>query len=94
MAEFLLKPSDLDDLRKTKRRSPFENEPRITVYWMKDVEKRYVTICVSLIPLEQCNKYVRTITEFAHIVNFNFNVPFILLLNLKGTGSMGIQRSS
>ena len=40
MSEFLLKPSDLEDLRKTKRRSPFDNEPRITVYWRKDVENK------------------------------------------------------
>lgn len=40
MAEFLLKPSDLENLRKTKRRSPFENEPPITVYWRKDVEEK------------------------------------------------------
>lgn len=38
MSEFLLKPTDLEGIRKTKRRSPFENEPRITVYWMKDIE--------------------------------------------------------
>ncbi|MPC08239.1 Zinc transporter 9 [Portunus trituberculatus] len=41
MSEFLLKPSDLENLRKTKRRSPFENEPPITVYWRKDVEAKY-----------------------------------------------------
>lgn len=42
MSDFLLKPSDLDGLRKTKRRSPIENEPPITVYWRKDVESRFV----------------------------------------------------
>ncbi|KAK8735975.1 hypothetical protein OTU49_005146 [Cherax quadricarinatus] len=42
MSEFLLKPSDLENLRKTKRRSPFENEPPITVYWWKDVEAKLV----------------------------------------------------
>lgn len=40
MSDFLLKPSDLEGLRKTKRRSPIENEPPITVYWRKDVESR------------------------------------------------------
>jgi hypothetical protein len=40
MADFLLKPSDLEGLRKTKRRSPYENEPPITVYWRKDVETK------------------------------------------------------
>lgn len=40
MADFLLKPSDLESLRATKRRSPYENEPPITVYWRKDVEAK------------------------------------------------------
>lgn len=38
MADFLLKPSDLEALPKTKRRSPFEHEPPITVYWRTDVQ--------------------------------------------------------
>ena len=42
MSEILLKPSDLEGLRKTKRRSPFENEPPITVYWRRDVEAKLV----------------------------------------------------
>lgn len=40
MTDFLLKPTDLDGLRKTKRRSPYENDPPITVYWRKDVEAK------------------------------------------------------
>lgn len=44
MNEFLLKPSDLIGLRQTKRRSPHENEPPLTVYWRKDVESKYVII--------------------------------------------------
>ncbi|XP_054266638.1 proton-coupled zinc antiporter SLC30A9, mitochondrial [Macrosteles quadrilineatus] len=40
MSDFLLKPSDLENLRATKRRSPYENEPPITVYWRKDVEEK------------------------------------------------------
>lgn len=44
MADFLLKPSDLDGLRKTKRRSPYENEPPITVYWRKDVEAKALEV--------------------------------------------------
>lgn len=40
MSDFLLKPSDLESLPKTKRRSPYENEPPITVYWRKDVEAK------------------------------------------------------
>lgn len=40
MSDFLLKPSDLESLPKTKRRSPYELEPPITVYWRKDVEAK------------------------------------------------------
>lgn len=39
MSDFLLKPSDLESLPKTKRRSPYEQEPPITVYWRRDVEQ-------------------------------------------------------
>lgn len=41
MSDFLLKPSDLESLPKTKRRSPYEYEPPITVYWRKDVEAKW-----------------------------------------------------
>ncbi|CAH1960970.1 unnamed protein product [Acanthoscelides obtectus] len=44
MSDFLLKPSDLESLPKTKRRSPYENEPPITVYWRKDVEAKALEI--------------------------------------------------
>lgn len=44
MADFLLKPSDLESLPKTKRRSPYESEPPITVYWRKDVEAKALEI--------------------------------------------------
>jgi len=40
MSDFLLKPTDLESLPKTKRRSPYEFEPPITVYWRKDVEAK------------------------------------------------------
>ncbi|XP_071550139.1 proton-coupled zinc antiporter SLC30A9, mitochondrial isoform X3 [Panulirus ornatus] len=53
MAEFLLKPSDLENLRKTKRRSPFENEPPITVYWRKDVEAKALQVWGSLEDLDK-----------------------------------------
>ena len=49
MADFLLKPSDLEGLRKTKRRSPYENDPPITVYWRKDVEAKLVIITIKII---------------------------------------------
>nr|CAH7745850.1 unnamed protein product [Callosobruchus chinensis] len=44
MSDFLLKPSDLETLPKTKRRSPYENEPPITVYWRKDVEAKAIEL--------------------------------------------------
>jgi zinc transporter 9 len=45
MNEYLLKPNDLNELRKFQRRSPYANEPPITVYLRKDIETKYV--CVS-----------------------------------------------
>lgn len=44
MSDFLLKPSDLESLPKTKRRSPYESEPPITVYWRKDVEAKAIEV--------------------------------------------------
>ncbi|KRT81834.1 hypothetical protein AMK59_5409, partial [Oryctes borbonicus] len=44
MSDFLLKPSDLESLPKTKRRSPYEQEPPITVYWRKDVEAKALEV--------------------------------------------------
>lgn len=44
MTDFLLKMSDLESLPKTKRRSPYEQEPPIVVYWRKDVEKKAIEV--------------------------------------------------
>ncbi|KFB37812.1 AGAP012046-PA-like protein [Anopheles sinensis] len=44
LSDFLLKPSDLETLPKTKRRSPYEQEPPITVYWRKDVEAKAIEV--------------------------------------------------
>ncbi|XP_058807370.1 proton-coupled zinc antiporter SLC30A9, mitochondrial [Phymastichus coffea] len=44
MSDFLLKQSDLDNLPKTKRRSPYEFEPPITVYWRRDVEAKALEV--------------------------------------------------
>ncbi|CAH0559981.1 unnamed protein product [Brassicogethes aeneus] len=44
MSDFALKPSDLESLPKTKRRSPYESEPPITVYWRKDVEAKSLEV--------------------------------------------------
>lgn len=44
ISDFLLKASDLEDLRKTRRRSPYVTEPPITVYWRKDVETKAIEV--------------------------------------------------
>ena len=48
LREFLLKPADIEKLPKTKRRSPYENQPMITVYWRKDVEAKAIEVWSSL----------------------------------------------
>lgn len=53
MSDFLLKPSDLESLPKTKRRSPYESEPPITVYWRKDVEAKSLEIWGSMENLQK-----------------------------------------
>lgn len=44
ISDFLLKMSDLESLPKTKRRSPYEQEPPIIVYWRKDVEAKAIEV--------------------------------------------------
>ncbi|CAL1267925.1 unnamed protein product [Larinioides sclopetarius] len=44
MNEYLLKPSDLESLRKTTRRSPFEDNPPIQVYLRRDVEQKAIEV--------------------------------------------------
>ncbi|KAI5712928.1 hypothetical protein M8J76_010423 [Diaphorina citri] len=44
MSDFLLKQSDLEGLKVIKRRSPYENEPPISVYWRKDVEAKAIQV--------------------------------------------------
>ena len=44
MNEYLLKPSDLADLRKFLRRSPYADEPSIAVYLRKDVEAKSLKV--------------------------------------------------
>ncbi|XP_039280594.1 zinc transporter 9 [Nilaparvata lugens] len=53
MSDFLLKPAELEDLRPSKRRSPYENEPPIIVYWRKDVEAKAIEKWGSLEVLEK-----------------------------------------
>lgn len=47
MTEYLLKQSDLETLPKVLRRSPYEAEPPITVYYRKDVEAKAIEVCYS-----------------------------------------------
>lgn len=44
MTEYLLKQSDLESLPKVLRRSPYESEPPITVYYRKDVESKAIEV--------------------------------------------------
>lgn len=84
MSDFLLKPSDLESLPKTKRRSPYEFEPPITVYWRKDVENKALEIWGSLENLQrerlkreierrkyQQSKYIQTCLNLQTIL-YNF----------------------
>lgn len=53
MSEYLLKPSDLQDLRKFVRRSPYENEPPITVYLRRDIEAKALQVWGSFESLQK-----------------------------------------
>lgn len=44
MNEYLLKPSDLEGLRKIQRRSPYEDNPPISVYLRRDVELKALEV--------------------------------------------------
>ncbi|KAH8298490.1 hypothetical protein KR044_006394, partial [Drosophila immigrans] len=44
IADFLLSASDLEKLPKIKRRSPYEQEPPMTVYWRRDVEAKALEV--------------------------------------------------
>lgn len=56
MNDYLLKPSDLQDLRKFIRRSPFDDTPPITVYLRRDVEARALQVWGSFEVLEKERK--------------------------------------
>lgn len=56
MNEYLLKPGDLAPLGCTKRRSPFENEPPILVYWRWEVRRKAIDKWGSLERLSQEKK--------------------------------------
>nr|XP_016943451.1 zinc transporter 9 isoform X2 [Drosophila suzukii] len=44
ISDFLLTATDLECLPKIKRRSPYEQEPPMTVYWRRDVEAKAVEV--------------------------------------------------
>ncbi|XP_017008511.3 proton-coupled zinc antiporter SLC30A9, mitochondrial isoform X2 [Drosophila takahashii] len=44
ISDFLLTAADLESLPKIKRRSPYEQEPPMTVYWRRDVEAKAVEV--------------------------------------------------
>lgn len=50
--DYLLKPSELAGLRITVRRSPFDNDPPLKVYWRKDIEAKAVVKWGSLENIE------------------------------------------
>ncbi|XP_060530750.1 proton-coupled zinc antiporter SLC30A9, mitochondrial [Cylas formicarius] len=68
MYDFLLKPSELEDLPKTKRRSPYEAQPPITVYWRKDVEAKALEIWGSKENLQK-ERMKREIERKQHLQN-------------------------
>lgn len=53
MGEYLLRPSDLEDLRKFQRRSPYATEPPINVYLRRDIETRALQVWQSWENLEK-----------------------------------------
>lgn len=85
MSDFLLKASDLELLAKIKRRSPYEQEPPITVYWRKDVEAKAIEVWGSRENLlRECLK--REIerkkhqqSELKYLIFFLLNLYLILL---------------
>lgn len=44
ISDFMLTPADLEKLPKIKRRSPYEQEPPMTVYWRRDVEAKALEV--------------------------------------------------
>ncbi|XP_017079159.1 zinc transporter 9 isoform X2 [Drosophila eugracilis] len=44
ISDFLLTAAELESLPKIKRRSPYEQEPPMTVYWRRDVEAKAVEV--------------------------------------------------
>ncbi|GAV07749.1 hypothetical protein RvY_17556 [Ramazzottius varieornatus] len=56
MTDYLLKPSELEGVRKATRRSPVTDSPPLTVYLKKDVEQRAIEVWGSLDALQRERK--------------------------------------
>ncbi|KZS06165.1 Zinc transporter 9 [Daphnia magna] len=76
MNDFFLKPSDLELLRKTRRRSPYESEPPITVYWLKDVEAKALEVWGSQEALDRERK--KKTEELKRYQQYIFSVKRVL----------------
>lgn len=76
MNDFFLKPSDLELLRKTRRRSPYESEPPITVYWLKDVEAKALEVWGSHEALDRERK--KKTEELKRYQQYIFSVKRVL----------------
>lgn len=59
MTEYLLKQSDLESLPKVLRRSPYESEPPMTVYYRKDVEAKAIEVSIKLRGVRYFVRYPR-----------------------------------
>lgn len=100
MSDFLLKATDLETLPKTKRRSPYEQEAPITVYWRKDVETKAIEIWGSRENLlkeclkrelekkqQQQNAFTmkRRLRDYRREMGARTNVPEHEILGLRGS---------
>lgn len=78
ISDFLLKMSDLESLPKTRRRSPYEQEPPIVVLWRKDVEAKAIEVWGSRENLlRECLK--REIERKQHQQSINKSIHLILI---------------
>ncbi|XP_055333161.1 proton-coupled zinc antiporter SLC30A9, mitochondrial-like isoform X1 [Paramacrobiotus metropolitanus] len=89
LTDYLLKPKDLENLRKTTRRSPVTDTPPLTVYLRKDVEQRAVEVWGSMEALQREKKKKREAD-----VEYNLqvsNVKRLLRDIARGRGQEGKQ---
>ncbi|OQV20539.1 Zinc transporter 9 [Hypsibius exemplaris] len=87
MNDYLLKPTDLDKLRKTTKRSPVTDSPPLTVFLKKDVEQRAIEVWGSMDALQRERKKRRE-TELERNVQVS-NVKRLLRDIARGEGDSG-----